>query len=129
MGVNYKRPIKKQRKGARTNIDIDPPIDIDQGDIDVDPPVDVDPNSASPQKSTLPVDSDTTAADIDLTTAAGRKKVLPFPTRKVTKDPAEKKFQLFVKMLQGLNVSIPFTEALHEMPSYVRFLKDILGKK
>ena len=55
--------------------------------------------------------------------------MLPFPTRKVTKDPAEKKFQRFVKMLQGLNVSIPFTEALHEMPSYVRFLKDNLGKK
>ena len=32
-------------------------------------------------------------------------------------------------MLQKLNVTIPFTEALNEMPSYVKFLKEILSKK
>jgi hypothetical protein len=34
-----------------------------------------------------------------------------------------------VKVLKGLNINIPFTDALNEMPAYTKFLKDILAKK
>ena len=56
------------------------------------------------------------------------KKTLPFPSKNL-KDPTDGKLKRFVKLLQSLNVTIPFTEALHEMPAYVKFLKKILSNK
>ena len=44
-------------------------------------------------------------------------------------DSTESKFKRFVKILQGINISIPFAEALSEMPAYTKFLKDILSRK
>ena len=34
-----------------------------------------------------------------------------------------------MKVLKGLNVIIPFIDALTEMPTYAKFLKDVLAKK
>ena len=54
-------------------------------------------------------------------------KKLPFPRKK--RDDTEAKYEKFIKVLKGLNVTIPFSEALSEMPAYSKFLKDILSKK
>ena len=32
-------------------------------------------------------------------------------------------------MLKGLNITIPFSDALSEMPAYAKFLKEILARK
>ena len=53
---------------------------------------------------------------------------LPYPMKK-PKEIVEGKFKRFLKLLQGLNITIPFTDALSEMPSYAKFLREILSKK
>jgi Aspartyl protease len=53
---------------------------------------------------------------------------IPFPQRlaKVKKD---KQFSKFVELLSKLHINIPFIEALTQMPSYAKFLKEILSNK
>jgi len=38
-------------------------------------------------------------------------------------------FRKFLKVLKKLYINIPFTEALSQMPSYAKFLKEILSNK
>ena len=53
---------------------------------------------------------------------------IPYPQRLVkTKDIGQ--FKKFVELLKQLNVTIPFTEAITQMPSYAKFLKEILSNK
>ena len=54
--------------------------------------------------------------------------ILQFPKKK-SKDSIDSKYNKFVKVLKSLNVNIPFTYALTEMPAYAKILKDILAKK
>jgi hypothetical protein len=53
---------------------------------------------------------------------------LPFPQRK-NQAVLEKKYGKFLEVLKKLHINIPFTDALKEMPSYVKFLKEILSNK
>src|SRR3954470_20705735 len=41
----------------------------------------------------------------------------------------ENQFQKFIKVIEKLHVEIPFTEAIPQIPSYAKFLKDILSNK
>ena len=38
-------------------------------------------------------------------------------------------FEKFLEVLKKLYICIPFTDALSEIPSYVKFLKEILSNK
>jgi hypothetical protein len=53
---------------------------------------------------------------------------IPFPQRsaKVKKD---KQFGKFVEHLSKLHINIPFIEAFTQMPSYAKFLKEMLSNK
>jgi len=42
---------------------------------------------------------------------------------------AERQFIRFTEILKNLQINIPFTEAMQQMPTYVRFLKELLTKK
>ena len=53
---------------------------------------------------------------------------IPYPQR-LTKSKNEGQFKKFVELLKQLNVTIPFTEAITQMPSYAKFLKEILSNK
>ncbi|XP_057990583.1 uncharacterized protein LOC131172964 [Hevea brasiliensis] len=53
---------------------------------------------------------------------------LPFSQR-FQKAKLDKRFGKFLEVLQKLCINIPFTEALSLMPSYTKFLKEILSKK
>ena len=53
---------------------------------------------------------------------------LPFPQRKAMAQ-TEKQFGKFLDVLKKLYINIPFTDALQQMPLYVKFLKEILSKK
>ncbi|XP_058753063.1 uncharacterized protein LOC131626242 [Vicia villosa] len=53
---------------------------------------------------------------------------IPYPQRLV-KTKNEGQFKKFVELLKQLNVTIPFTEAITQMPSYAKFLKEILSNK
>ncbi|KAK4260623.1 hypothetical protein QN277_003716 [Acacia crassicarpa] len=52
----------------------------------------------------------------------------PFPQR-LKKQGQKKRFREFLDMLWQLHINIPLVEALEQMPSYVKFMKEILSKK
>ena len=54
--------------------------------------------------------------------------VVPFPQR-LQKSKIEEQFARFLKTFQKLEISMPFTEVVTQMPLYAKFLKDILSKK
>jgi len=53
---------------------------------------------------------------------------LPYPHTPTRKD-RERQFTKFLEMIKMLQINIPFTEALEHMPTYSKFMKDILTKK
>ncbi|CAJ2661756.1 unnamed protein product [Trifolium pratense] len=55
---------------------------------------------------------------------------MPYPRRKKVKNlEREKEFKKFMKVLNKLEMAIPLVEALEQMPSYAKFLKELLTKK
>ncbi|XP_050909254.1 uncharacterized protein LOC127123031 [Lathyrus oleraceus] len=54
---------------------------------------------------------------------------LPFPTRNKKKGQHEKNFEKFLEMFKKLELNILFLEALEQMPTYAKFMKDIISKK
>ncbi|XP_050908905.1 uncharacterized protein LOC127122647 [Lathyrus oleraceus] len=56
------------------------------------------------------------------------KPLVPYPQRLV-KSKNEGQFKKFVELLKQLNITIPFIEAITQMPSYAKFLKEILSNK
>ncbi|XP_038896247.1 uncharacterized protein LOC120084527 [Benincasa hispida] len=52
----------------------------------------------------------------------------PFPKHLMKKND-EHQFKCFLELLKQLHINIPLIEALEQMPTYVKFLKDILTKK
>ena len=53
---------------------------------------------------------------------------VPFPHR-LQKSRIEEQFAKFLKTFQKLEISMPFTEVVTQMPLYAKFLKEILSKK
>ena len=53
---------------------------------------------------------------------------LPFPQR-MHNSAMDKQFQKFLKVFKQLDITIPFLEAVTQMPKYAKFLKDILSNK
>ena len=53
---------------------------------------------------------------------------IPYPQR-LQKKTLDKQFSKFLDIFRKLHINIPFAEALEQMPSYVKFMKEILSKK
>ncbi|XP_010556038.1 PREDICTED: uncharacterized protein LOC104825416, partial [Tarenaya hassleriana] len=53
---------------------------------------------------------------------------VPFPSRLVQQKEASQ-FKRFTDMIKKLEITIPFHEVITQMPSYAKFLKDILARK
>ena len=51
-----------------------------------------------------------------------------FPQR-IQKAKKEEQFSKFFEIFKKIEISIPFVEALTQMPYYAKFLKDILNRK
>ena len=51
-----------------------------------------------------------------------------FPQR-LQKAKLEEQFSIFLNMFNKIEVNIPFSEALTQMPHYAKFMKDILSRK
>lgn len=56
------------------------------------------------------------------------KQELPYPNRQ-KKKMLDQQFRKFLEVFKKLQINIPFADALEQMPSYVKFMKDILSKK
>ncbi|XP_031394316.1 uncharacterized protein LOC116205794 [Punica granatum] len=53
---------------------------------------------------------------------------VPFP-RRLKQQQLDAQFAKFLDVFKKLQINIPFAEALQQMPSYARFMKDLLTKK
>ncbi|XP_024969568.1 uncharacterized protein LOC112508936 [Cynara cardunculus var. scolymus] len=53
---------------------------------------------------------------------------VPFPQR-LKNQKEELQFKKFLEVFKALHINIPLVEAIEQMPSYAKFLKDILSKK
>ncbi|XP_050889634.1 uncharacterized protein LOC127094918 [Lathyrus oleraceus] len=53
---------------------------------------------------------------------------IPYP-RRLVKSKNKGQFKKFVELLKQLNITILFTEAITQIPSYAKFLKEILSNK
>ena len=54
--------------------------------------------------------------------------VIPFPQR-IQKAKKEEQLSKFLEIFKKIEISIPFTEAINQMPNYAKFMKEILSKK
>lgn len=52
----------------------------------------------------------------------------PFPQRQKKPLP-DRQFQKFMEVFKKLQINIPFADALEQMPSYAKFVKDLLTRK
>ena len=48
---------------------------------------------------------------------------------KATKAKLEEQFSKFLNMFKKIEINIPFSKALIQIPNYAKFMKDILSKK
>ena len=53
---------------------------------------------------------------------------VPYPSR-LKQQQLDKQFDKFLEVFKSLHINILFVDALAQMPSYAKFLKDILKKK
>ena len=53
---------------------------------------------------------------------------IPYPQR-LKKHKLDKQFTKFMEVFKKLYINIPFSDALEQMPSYAKFMKDILSQK
>ncbi|MCI54363.1 hypothetical protein A2U01_0075613, partial [Trifolium medium] len=53
---------------------------------------------------------------------------VPYPRRKKVNNQ-DLEFRKFMKMLNKLEMTIPFVEAFEKMPEYAKFMKELLTKK
>ena len=53
---------------------------------------------------------------------------VPFPQR-IQKARKKEQFSKFLEIFKKIEISIPFIEAINQMPNYAKFLKEILSKK
>jgi hypothetical protein len=50
-------------------------------------------------------------------------------SQRLTNTNLDKQYTRFVELLKKLNVNIPFTDVVTQMPTYANFLKDILSNR
>ena len=56
--------------------------------------------------------------------------ITPIPYKqRLKKHKLDKQFTKFMEVFKKLHINIPFFDALEQMPSYVKFMKDILSQK
>ena len=54
--------------------------------------------------------------------------LIPYPYR-LRKSKLDKQFTKFMEAFKKLHINIPFADELNQMPTYVKFMKDILSKE
>ncbi|XP_074299131.1 uncharacterized protein LOC141630165 [Silene latifolia] len=53
---------------------------------------------------------------------------IPFPQR-LARAKLEQKYGKFMDMMMGINITMPFIDAIKEIPSYEKFLKELISSK
>ncbi|KEH33336.1 hypothetical protein MTR_3g435880 [Medicago truncatula] len=63
---------------------------------------------------------------VEETTPDPFKPKIPFPQR-FAKSKLDEQFKKFIEMMNNIYIDVPFTEVLTQMPTYAKFLKEILS--
>ncbi|XP_074304882.1 uncharacterized protein LOC141639726 [Silene latifolia] len=53
---------------------------------------------------------------------------IPFPQR-LARVRLEQKYRKFMNMMKGINITMPFIDAIKEIPTYGKFLKELISNK
>ena len=87
------------------------------------------PELSRPHKNEKPVvEKEPEKVVTELTQVKPPPPSIPNPQR-LKQGKLDKQFVKFLDVFKKLHISIPFFEALENMPSYSKFLKEILSKK
>jgi glutaredoxin-related protein len=65
---------------------------------------------------------------VDIPRYVPQHRFIPYPQR-LTNTKFDKQYASFVELLKKLNVNISFTDVVTQMPTYAKFLKDILSNR
>ena len=85
------------------------------------------PELSKPLKNKEPIDENELEKVVTKPVTPLQPKV-PYPQR-LKQGKLEEQFVKFFDVFKKLHINIPFAEALENMPSYAKFLKEILSKK
>ncbi|XP_042003868.1 uncharacterized protein LOC121752845 [Salvia splendens] len=80
------------------------------------------------QISTPPKENTTIHSPTPPTAHSSAEVRIPYPKR-VQKKKTDAQFSRFLDIFRKVNLNIPLVEALQEMPTYAKFLNDVLSKK
>ena len=107
------------RSGKELEIQLQPPV-IEQLETEkvIQPEQKDDADKEQPQEKQSSENSTESKASIPV----------PYPQR-LKKNKLDKQFTKFMEVFKKLHINIPFADALEQMPSYVKFMKDILSQK
>nr|KAJ0194075.1 hypothetical protein LSAT_V11C800418660 [Lactuca sativa] len=87
-------------------------------------------NKEGPTSSTPSAGNQKKAQEKDARTGATvAPTTLPFPPRKSKSKEDDGQFKNFLEILSQLHINIPFVEALKQMPTYAKFMKEVLTRK
>ncbi|KAL7617558.1 hypothetical protein Lser_V15G01562 [Lactuca serriola] len=88
------------------------------------------PNNEALTSSSPSVGNEKKAQEKDAPTGATvAPTTLPFPPRKSKSNEDDGQFKKFLEILSQLHINIPFVEALKQMPTYAKFMKEVLTRK
>ena len=107
------------RSGKELEIQLQPPV-IEQLETEklIQPEQKDDADKEQPQEKQSSENSIESKASIPV----------PYPQR-LKKHKLDKQFTKFMEVFKKLHINIPFADALEQMPSYVKYMKDILSQK
>ncbi|XP_070034889.1 uncharacterized protein [Nicotiana tomentosiformis] len=72
---------------------------------------------------------------IDIPESVVQKAQAPFPKppppypQRLAKKNGDNQFKKFIQIMKNLSINVPLVEALEQMPSYAKFMKDLVTKK
>ncbi|XP_074266631.1 uncharacterized protein LOC141589907 [Silene latifolia] len=122
--VEVEKSPKWKRKRVSSEVMKEHPVEVvEEGEIEVEKSTEVE--MVGPPKQDEPIP--TKAKD---STPPLREYVepIPFPQR-LARPRLEKKYEKFIEILKGMNVTIPFLDMMTEIPNYGKFLKELVTMK
>ncbi|KAL4378750.1 hypothetical protein GQ457_02G023750 [Hibiscus cannabinus] len=119
---------KDDKFGGKHVEDPTPSNEQKELEVEIDSPIEEDKGEKLDTEKTEEQHANATASAVPKPTRDEVRPPPPFP-QCLKKHKEDLQFQKFVSMLDQFHINIPFLEAIEQVPSYAKFLKDIVTKK
>ncbi|KAK8659610.1 hypothetical protein V6N13_029809 [Hibiscus sabdariffa] len=119
---------KDDKFGGKIMEDLTPSDDQREPEVEIDSPIEEDKGEKLDNEKAEEQHVNATASAVPKPARDEVRPPPPFPQR-LKKHKEDLQFQKFVSMLDQFHINIPFLEAIEQVPSYAKFLKDIVTKK